>query len=156
MMGLLFLDYEQAKVRYCNAQKLYNSILNEQEELITEYLPRAVRYDQEKVSGGAIGDAFSSYLIRKERLKIDERLEEVEGLLDARARQFQRRIDDLKQSNEIMDKIFFRRNVLRIKVSAIAEELNYSESQIYRYLYTIDEILHQARLEGRLDYEIRQ
>ena len=155
-MILCFLDFEQAKVRYINAQKLYNSILNEQEELIVEYLPRTVRYDQEKVKGGAIGDAFSSYLVRKEQLKLDERLEEVEILLDIRGRQYQRELEQLKQSNEIMDKIYYRRRVLKIKVSIIAEELIYSESQIYRYLYAIDEKLKQARLEGILDYEVRQ
>lgn len=142
---MLYLDYEQAKAKYRNAQIIYNDILDEQTELFTKYLPSAVRYDQEKVSGGAaVGDAFSSYMIKKEQLRIDERLAEVEELLEAREKQLIKALDKLKASKNTIDIIYMKKYVLGLRVTRIAREMSYSESHIYRFLKEIETAIQRA------------
>ena len=146
---MLFLDYEKFKISYHAIQTQYNDILSEKEELFSATQPRSVRYDREKVSGGVHDDSFARYLIKKEQLKLDERLAEVERLLDARAKLMESKLNELKTSKDTLDRVYWYRFILGLKVKEIAQILNYSEPQIYKYVQKIKGILSDAYYELR-------
>ena len=141
MLKLLFLDYEKFKIGYHAAQTQYNDLLNEKEALFTMTQPRSVRYDIERVSGGEHDDSFAQYLIKKEQLKLDERIDELRTILEARAELMDIKLDELKGSKDILDRVYWQRFILRKKVSEISILLNYSEPQVYRFIKTIKDMI---------------
>ena len=146
---MLFLDYEEYKDKYLETQRKYDEILSEKEELFARTQPNAVRFDAERVAGGKKEGTFETYLVDKERKRIDERLSEVKSLLEDRERLLALKLDELNASNEIMDKIYRLKHVEKIRVYKIAKMLNYSESQVYRILEQIDKVIQKMRENAR-------
>lgn len=135
---MVYITYEQFLVRYQDTQKLYNEILSEKEALFQQTQPQAIRYDKEKVIGGKAHNLLEEYVERKEEKRIDERLAEVKSLLEDRELLLKLKLDELRGSNYIEDKIYLMRYIERIRVFRIAKILNYSKSQVYRILDQIE------------------
>lgn len=142
---MLFIDYEEYKNRYIASQKQYDEILQEKEELFARTQPNAVRFDKEKVSGGTIENAFDDYLVKKERKQIDNRLQEAKTLLEDRKKLLALKLEELKESNEILDKVYRLNKVEHIRPYKIARIINYSVSQVYRFLEQIDRFIEKMR-----------
>lgn len=142
---MLFLDYEEYKNRYIASQKQYDEILQEKEELFAKTQPSAVRFDKERVTGGAIENAFDEYLVKKERKQIDDRLAEARNLLSDRKRLLALKREELYASNDILDKVYRMNHIEHIRAYKIARIINYSVSQVYRYLEQIDRLIEKMR-----------
>lgn len=142
---MLFLDYEEYKNRYIASQKRYDEILQEKEELFARTQPNAVRFDKEKVTGGTIENAFDAYLVNKERKQIDDRLAEAKNLLNDRKRLLALKREELNASNEILDKVYRLNRIEHIRAYKIARIINYSVSQVYRFLEQIDRVIEKMR-----------
>lgn len=136
---MLYLEYEDFKAKYLETQRKYDEILSEKEELFQRTQPTAMNIDKERVSGGTKSNPFESYLIAKEKKQIDERLAEVKGLLDDREKLLNLKLEELRYSNAIEDKIYRMRHIDRIRIYKIARMVNYSEAQVYRILANIAE-----------------
>lgn len=142
---MLFLDYEEYKTKYIETQKKYDEILSEKEELFARTQPKAIRFDVERVAGGKQEKTFDTYLIDKERKRIDERLDEVKSLLEDRERLLKLKRVELYESNELYDKIYRLKYVETIRAYKIARMLNYSPSQVYRILEQIDKAIEKMQ-----------
>ena len=129
---MLYLDYERFRKNYLEAQHIYDEVLSEKEELFARTQPKAVQFDKEPSIGGDKGNPFDSYLVEKERKRIDERLTEAKLILNERKDLLKLKEQELKNSNDIYDKIYRLRYIVRWKVSKISRETGYSESQVYR------------------------
>ena len=141
----LYAEYEDAKRRYRDAQEQYGAILTEQEKLFEITQPTGIDTEREKVSGGDPKNAFDAYLVLKEQHCIDERLEEVKGLLAERLDLLRRKEEELRASKRIEDRIYVKRFLNGERVSWIAVDVGYSESQVYRILAKISETCEQMR-----------
>lgn len=142
---MLFLDYEEYKNRYIASQKQYDEILQEKEELFARTQPNAVRFDKEKVTGGTMENAFDAYLVKKERKQIDDRLAEAKNLLNDRKKLLALKLEELNASNEILDKVYRLNRIEHIRPYKIARIVNYSVSQVYRFLEQIDRMKEKMR-----------
>lgn len=136
---MLYLEYEQFKARYLKAQSKLNEILTEKEVLFGRTQLQAVDYGKDKVSGGNQSNAFEAYVIEKEKARIDERLAEVKSILDDREKLLKLKLEELKQSKVIEDKIYRMRFIERQKVFRIAKAVSYSDRQVIRILQRISE-----------------
>ena len=134
---MLYLDYEDAKESYKKALGDYEAILAEKEALFRKTQPRAVQFDKEKVKGGKPSNPFESYLVQKEKRRIDERLDEAKKILNERLRLLNEAGKALYESRELEDKVYRMRYVERFRVRRIAKNLNYSEAQVFRILKKI-------------------
>lgn len=144
-MGGVFIDYEIYKRKYLEIQEKYNAILIEKESLFTKTQPNAIRYDKEQVKGGKLGcNGFDAYLIAKEQAKIDERLIEARQLLEDREKLLLLKERDLRASKDIKDIVYRMKYLDGIKPNVISRCLNYSESQIYRFLDKIQREIERA------------
>ena len=142
---MLFHDYEEYKNKYLETQKKYEEILSEKEELFARTQPKAVRFDVERVAGGKQERTFETYLIDKERKRIEERLAEIKSLLADRERLLAVKKEELYASDEVFDKIYRLRYVESIRAYKIAELIKYSPSQVYRILGQIDASIEKMR-----------
>ena len=138
---MLFVEYEEYRDAFTESQKQYDLIVREKEKLFSLTQPNAVRFDKEKVTGGAIENAFDTYLERKDETMIDYRISEAESLLRNRELLLSIKKDELYSSHEILDKVYRMNRIEKIRPYRIARILNYSVSQIYRHLERIDSVL---------------
>lgn len=134
---MLYVTYEQFKIRYYETQRQYNEILNEKEQLFLKTQPKATKFDKERVNGGVSTNTFDEYLIEKEKKQIDERLEEVKTILEDRKHLLELKKDELKHSTNIQDKIYYYRYIDKMTIEKIGRLVGYSRPQLYRILRTI-------------------
>lgn len=142
---MLYLQYEDFKNKYHDTQKAYDEILTEKEELFTKTQPQAVQYDRDRVSGGTASNKFEEYVIAKDKKRIDERITEVKEILEERERLLRQKEKELRKSANIFDKVYYMRNIDRMRIYKIANACHYSEAQIYRILHVISESLKHDR-----------
>ena len=135
---MIYITYEQFKRRYAETQQRYNDILSEKEELFNRTQPKSMRYDQDRVNGGMPENSFEEYVIAKEKKRIEERLNEVKGLLADRKQLLDLKEAELRASKVMIDKVYRMRFLDRMRVNRIASNLGYAESHIYRFLKQIE------------------
>lgn len=134
---MLYEEYELYKNKYYEAQRKYNEILNEKEELFAKTQPKAMKLTGEKTSSGKKENAFDEYLIQKEKKNIDQRLEEVKSILDDRERLLKLKELEIRASNHSHDKIYRCRYIDRLTIEKTARISNYSRSQVFNILKEI-------------------
>lgn len=142
---MVYLDYERYKAHYLDAQAQYERILIEQSELFERTQPKGIRYDTDRVTSSKTGNAFDSYLIEKERLKIDERLKEAKKLLEGRLYLLNQKERELRISRDLADTIYRMRFIDRKRIWRVAKETGYSEAQVYRIIQKINLSIKDAR-----------
>lgn len=140
---MIYLEYEQYRAKYHEIQKLYNRIIEEQENLFTKTQPNAIRYDKDNVQGGFPVNNLDEYLIAKEKKQIDKRLNETRQLLDDRERLLRLKEKELRESRDIINKIYVLKYIDGMHPSKIADNLNYSRSQVYRILNSIQSAIRK-------------
>ena len=145
---MLFLEYEDLLARYRRAREIFEAVLKEEEELFAKALPSGVKYDTQKVSGGDPGDPFTEYLIQKERLKIDERLEEANRLVDERQKAMRLKERELRKSDGLYDTVYRCRYIDHSKVKKISKIIGYSLAQTYRVIERVDELIKMRKNEN--------
>ena len=134
---MLYEEYEEYKSRYYEAQRIYNDILNEKEELFAKTQPKATQITGEKTGGGKHENLFDEYLIQKERKNIDKRLEEAKSILDDRERLLKLKELEVRASKHSHDKIYRCRYIDRLTIERTARLSNYSRSQVFNILKEI-------------------
>lgn len=134
---MLYIEYEIYKNKYYEAQRKYNEILNEKEELFARTQPKATQITGEKTTGGKHINTFDDYLIQKEKKNIDRRLEEIKSILDDRERLVRLKEQELRASNNSFDKIYRARYIDKLTIEKTARISSYSRSQVFNILKEI-------------------
>ena len=142
---MLYISYEISKQRYFDTQRALETILDEKEALFQRTQPKAATYDKEKVTGGNAGNVFDDYLIAKERLMIDKRLDEAKSLLKDRETLLKVKEAELRESKETFDRIYVAKFLDKTANYKIARLMHYSERQIRRILFQIRKALKDVR-----------
>ena len=60
---MIYIEYVELQEKYYAAQKEYDKVLSEKEELFIRTQPSSIPTDKETVSGGKPSNAFDNYLI---------------------------------------------------------------------------------------------
>lgn len=134
---MLYVEYHQLKTKYVLVQSQYDAILTEQEELFARTQPTAVDFEKERVTGTNTSNPFDAYLIAKEQKRIDERLEEVKGILDDRKELLDMKERELRASKDWYDIIFKYYYLDNLSITKIENRIPYSRVQIWRKLNVI-------------------
>lgn len=140
-----YLIFESYKRRYAESQKRYNDILNEKEALFSRTQPKSMRYDKDIVSGGMPENPMEEYVIEKEAKRIDERLEEAFAIMTDLKRMLDLKETELRQSKDMIDRIYRMRFLERMRVNRIASNIGYAESHVYRFLKKIEVSLNDDK-----------
>ena len=144
---MLYIEYEEYLSKYHEAQKRYNEILNEKEELFSRTQPQAIKYDKEAVSGGKPGNTFDEYLIIKEKKNIDDRLEEIRSILDDRERLLKLKEQELRLSKDGYDKVYRCRYLDHLTIDKTSRIAIYSRSQVFNILKEIKKNIKNITLD---------
>ena len=141
---MLYVEYEKYLNRFRSTQAKVDEILTEKEAIFLKTQTQGIRYDLEKITGGAYTNIFESYVIDLEKKKIDERLQEAKSLLEERKMLLDLKERELRNSKELYDKIYRMRYIDNLSPYNIGERIGYSTSQVYRILDKINKILKNA------------
>lgn len=142
---MLYQEYEVLKAKCMESCKMWEEVMEQKEELFAMTLPSAVRTDKEKISGGMRQSTFDVYLIKKEQLHIEEKIMEIESIIECRKKMLKQKEGELRVSRNLHDRIYTMRYIDHSRVKFIAKKIGYSESQIYRILEIIEEKTKLAR-----------
>lgn len=134
---MVYVEYNEFKTKYIEAQRVCNKILAEKEKLFEMTQPKGQNFENERVNGGAKNSVFDEYLIEKESKQIDERLAEAKNILENRKLLLELKESELRQSKDYHDIIYAYHYIDGLNVFKIAKRIPYHERQIYRILKTI-------------------
>lgn len=129
---MLYIEYHEYRNKYIVAQRKYDEVLSEKEQLFVRTQPKATQYDKEVVSGGSPSNSFDEYLIAKEKKQIDERLEEAKSILDDRERLLKLKEEELRHSKDWIDIIYVYYYIEKLSMRKIAKRIPFSTTEIYR------------------------
>lgn len=146
-MVSLYIEFEKYKKEYYSTQKKYSELINERERLFSLTQPQATKYDKQMVKGGSSFNKFDDYLIKKEKLKLDSDISEIEIILNQRKKLFEDKKNELLKSNDVYDRIYVLRYINKMKITKVCMAMIYSEAQVYRILKNIKESI--GELDGK-------
>lgn len=134
---MIYPEFEEAKARYIEAQRIFSEALWEKERLFTMTQPNAIRYDKDKVQISPSGSILDKYVEALEEQGIDEKLSTFRQLLEDRERLLKIKECDLRASFDRVDRVYSMRFLDGMSINQICKRTNYSRRQIYRILSEI-------------------
>ncbi len=146
-MSSIYITYEKYKRNYYEVQRLYNSILEEQEKLFARTQPKSAKSDKINVDGESYSNPFDDYLITKEQKQIDKRLDEIKIISEERKKLLDIKEAELRKSKEWVDKVYVYKYIENMKVKQIIHLIPYEEAQIYRMLDEIKDKIKDLEKE---------
>ena len=132
---ILYIEYMQMRYSYNETITRLNALLDAQEAAFTRTLPKAIRYDLQRVNHTPYADLLEDYLMDIE--EIEEKIRSVRILLIERRENLDRIEEQLRKSKDLQDKIFVGRFIDGKSVTVLSRELSYSPERIYQILKQI-------------------
>lgn len=133
----LFIEYEKLYKEYKEAKKEYEKALNKKAEYLYSILPGANKSDGQGTFTFKISNKPLNYTIQI--TEIEKEIEVRRNLQDNILYRLKLKELELRDSKNILDKIYVMRFIDRIKVRHIAYKINYSTRQTYRIIEELKE-----------------
>ena len=127
-----FVCYEIFKRKYLDAQQKLNAIIEEKENLFSRTQPKSPNWD--KMPSSESENAFDSYLIAKEKTKIDQRIKEMQKIVDERRSLMRQKEQELYESKDLCDKIYRMKYLESKTVPDLMRKLHFGRTQIYKFI----------------------
>lgn len=131
------LRYESCQAMYMRVLDMYNAALTQKEMLFQRTQPQGIQIKPDKIEGSGGSNPLEEYMIRKDELQIDRRIEEARVMLEYRDELLQKAERDLRASRGTWDMIYVYRYLDNRTVRWIAKKMNYSQRNIYMILERI-------------------
>lgn len=113
----MYIEYEAFKKGYHDAQIAYDALLTKKSAII----------------------ARKAY--HRELKNINSKLADAQQLIIEREFLLSKKLEELRNSHEPCDQVYYFRYVEHMKVKRISAKVHYSDTQVYRILNTISETL---------------
>lgn len=138
---MIYVDYVILKTAYNESLNKLKEALDKQEEAFTRTLPNAIRYDLQKVmhSPPTISP-LDDYVMTNEYL--EQKIRQAKLILMERKEMLDLKEEELRNSSDLDDRIFYLKYVECLTVERIAMKLTYSEGNVY---YHLRKIRHELR-----------
>ena len=131
------LRYESSRAQYMRILDMYNAALTQKEMLFQRTQPKGIQIKPDKIEGSGGSNPLEEYMIRKDELKLDRRIEEARAMLQYRDELLQKAERDLRASRGTWDVIYVYRYLDNRTVHWIAKKMNYSQRNVYMILEKI-------------------
>ena len=127
--------YEEYEAIWSKIHKLEEELfkyIDKRNELFDKTQPKSAAMDKIMVDGKNPANMMEQYVIQKEYL--NEKINQLNTTLDDLYQVLKRKRDELKQSKNTYDRIYYYYCIERLNIYKVSCLMNYSESQIYRKL----------------------
>lgn len=133
----LYCEYHKIYQKFKQASRKYDKILEDKAMLYFNTQPKATNLTKEIVSGGRTTNKFMELVEKLEKLDIE--LQQARNERDLKNYLLKKKELEIRESKEILDKIYVYRYIEKKKVKHIARDLIYSYQRIYQLLDEINE-----------------
>lgn len=132
---MIYEEYESIWNTIRKKEEELFKLINKRDELFLKTQPKSSKFDKEKVDSKSTRNMMEEYVIQKEYL--NERIMQLNITLDDIYQVLKRKRDELRQSKNIYDRIYYYRIIERLSMYKIATLIGYSKEQTYRYFKKI-------------------
>lgn len=132
---MIYEEYESIWNTIRKKEEELFKLINKRDELFLKTQPKSSKFDKEKVDSKTTRNMMEEYVIQKEYL--NERIMQLNITLDDIYQVLKRKRDELRQSKNIYDRIYYYRIIERLSMYKIATLIGYSKEQTYRYFKKI-------------------
>ena len=129
---MIYEEYESIWNTIRKKEEELFDLINKRDELFLKTQPKSSKFDKEKVDSKTTRNMMEEYVIQKEYL--NERIMQLNITLDDIYQVLKRKRDELRQSKNTYDRIYYYYCIERLSIFKVSCLMNYSESQIYRKL----------------------
>ncbi len=129
---MIYEEYEDIWSTIRKKEKELFELINKREELFLKTQPKSSKFDKEKVDSKTTRNMMEEYVIQQEYF--NDRIMQLNITLDDIYQVLKRKRDELKQSKNTYDRIYYYYCIERLNIYKVSCLMNYSESQIYRKL----------------------
>lgn len=144
-MEELFIEYELLKRECKSAKKEYDKALEKKAEYYYSVLPGASDTSKELIKTECTNDKFLNYTIRIQ--EIDSEIDVRKNLYGNLSYRLKLKEIELRNSKELLDRIYTYRYLDKLKVKVIGIKIRYGKSQIYDYITKIKNMIENATSE---------
>lgn len=129
---MIYEEYEDIWNKIRKKEKELFDLINKRDELFLKTQPKSSKFDKEKVDSRSTRNIMEEYVIQKEYY--NERIMQLNIALDDIYQVLKRKRDELRQSKNVYDRIYYYFCIERLTIYKISNLTNYSQSQVYRKL----------------------
>lgn len=129
---MIYEEYEDIWNKIRKKEKELFELINKRDELFIKTQPKSSNFDKEKVDSKSTRNMMEEYVIQKEYY--NERIMQLNIALDDIYQVLKRKRDELRQSKNVYDRIYYYFCIERLTIYKISNLTNYSQSQVYRKL----------------------
>lgn len=144
-MEELFIEYELLKRECKLAKREYDKALEKKAEYYYSVLPGASDTSKELIKTECTNDKFLNYTIRIQ--EIDSEIDVRKNLYGNLSYRLKLKEIELRNSKELLDKIYTYRYLDKLKVKVIGIKIRYGKSQTYDYITKIKNMIENATSE---------
>lgn len=141
-MEELYLQYHNLNKEYKRAKREYEKALEKKALYLYSVLPGSTDFSKEKMAE-TVSDKFLNYTIKI--AEIDKEIEVRRNLSDNLLYRTKLKGLELRDSKEVIDRIYVYYFIDRISVRKFCRLLNYSKSQVYRLIEEIEKKLKMGQ-----------
>lgn len=128
---MIYEEYEAIWSKIHKIEKELFEYIDKRNVLFDKTQPKSPKMDKVMVDGKNPTNMMEQYVIQKEYL--NEKINQLNTTLDDLYQVLKRKRDELKQSKNIYDRIYYYRIIERLNMYKIASLVGYSKEQTYRY-----------------------
>ena len=139
----LFIEYEGIRNKYRMAKIKYVNLLEKKAMLIIQTQPKSMDLSKDVTSGGKIVNKFDDFVQRLE--KLDPEIQVARNERDLQEYFLKKKEIELRDSEDILNQVYYLRFIKNTKVRHICYKLNYSKTQIYRDLEEIEKKINYGK-----------
>lgn len=144
-MEELFIEYELLKRECKLAKREYDKTLEKKAEYYYSVLPGASDTSKELIKTECTNDKFLNYTIRIQ--EIDSEIDVRKNLYGNLSYRLKLKEIELRNSKELLDRIYTYRYLDKSKVKVIGIKIRYGKSQTYDYITKIKNMIENATSE---------
>ena len=141
----LFVEYELLKRECKVAKRDYDKALEKKAEYYYSVLPGASDTSKELIKTECTNDKFLNYTIKIQ--EIDSEIEVRKNLYGNLSYRLKLKEIELRNSKELLDRIYVYRYLDKLNVKAIGIKIQYGKSQTYDYITKIKNMIENATSE---------
>lgn len=142
---MVYIEYEMYMTKFLELQKQFDQVLTEKERLFTKILPKSMRYNKGSTQSNNHSNTLENYIVEMDEKKINECLTHLKNLLTDRKKLLDMKEKELRMSRDKFDRVYVYKFLDGYGPKKIARILNYSKSQIYRLINSIQKRCDEAR-----------
>lgn len=134
---MLYIEYLESKNNFERANKNYTDLIDIKERLFIRTLPGAIEYKEDKIESSIKSNPFENYIIKKEEIDLDKKIEEAKSILKNREKIYRIKKEELINSKDWNDIIFTYYYLKKFSIRKTTKYVPFSKTEVSRKIQKI-------------------